>query len=565
MPTTVDLMGWNTVNALSFTSMNQGVLQLKNFPAKFHYADPDPSGDMTLDGTWADWSLCTGGGGMNVQMQCDIGTGTLKLGTDSTDLSKGWIKIQVNLEAVEAIDPSFKDMTGKGGTGNSLVVKKTGSNGVDPVVVLATSFDSQGSLKYIVKGIFQDALNASLDSFVQYFHSVVLNETAAQGDYQWLKPTTLAYAVTDGTTIDNSIFAALCMVEGDPATDDDGKPLANEVDGRLLEDIPAGANSVFAISAEKFVKHVLLTGAIRVIPGSAATDYDSAEDNLAFTNNKDLSWGEFVLESGEKVTPTIPAKGFRISVENDQIKLEFTGVHFVSYRTAFGDDVNIDLVQFFKLGVEKKPDGSGYVLIVKNDDNDTDIPAMSLHATVTPTKAEEDFDWAMIGIGAALAILPVGLGLIKLGKSAIQLGSKVVNLIKGVDGAAEVSVELGEMTSLLTQDSVVATQDVADAASVADAEASQGASAARTGMAMRYLTLANKFCIAGGVVTALVGISDPIGEKLAKHDVSQLPTIEGFASACLGATSWPNMSNWKLVDVRLANALILYGNLSPQS
>ncbi len=561
MPTAIDLMGWDTVNAISFTSMNQGVLQLKNFPANFKFSDDG----IDLSGAWADWSICTGGGGVNVQMQCDIASGQLSMDGSNTDLAKAWIKIQVNLEAVEKIDPAFKDSTGKGGTGTSLMLKTSGSSGLPAVIVMATSLDSVESLKFVAKGMFQEALNADLSGFVQFFHSVLLNETAAQGDYQWLKPTFLGYAVTDGTTNDDSVFAALSMLEGDKPIDDSGQPLADEVDGRILEGMPSNANSVFAISAEKFVQHVLLTGALRVIPGTQAADFDQAEDNLAITNNQDLCWGEFLLESGEKVKPTIPARGFRMSVEEDQIKLEFTGVNFVSYATAFGENVSINLVQFFKLGAQKKTDGSGYVLIVKNDDDDSDIPAISLHATVTPTQAQQNFDWAMIGIGAALAILPLGTGLVKAAQGAIKIGSRIVNIVQGAGDAAEVGIEMTEMTPLLAQDGVIATADISESAQVADSEASAGSAAPRSGMALRNLTLANRFCIAGGIVTGLVGLMSPIGKALAEHDVSQLPTIDGFAAACLGATTWPNMSDWKLVDVRLGGALILYGQLSPQT
>ncbi|OYX03828.1 MAG: hypothetical protein B7Z15_18100, partial [Rhizobiales bacterium 32-66-8] len=93
----------------------------------------------------------------------------------------------------------------------------------------------------------------------------------------------------------------------------------------------------------------------------------------------------------------------------------------------------------------------------------------------------------------------------------------------------------------------------------AEAFANQGAPLSAQGAL--YLS---RFGILVGVIGAVTTIAGNINKLMVLHDGSldtdKVPSLDEFLDNVLGASAWPDVTDWQLKDVELAQSLLLYGD-----
>lgn len=553
MPSEIDLFGWDTAFAISYAQANAAIVAAKSTPPTFDYTDSDTG--VRVQGTWGDWQITTGGDGQNLQMSCPITSGKATGGgADSVDLSGSQLQIQVRLDKVPDPARAFTDPTGSGGTANKLVVQTAGTDTNPAVAIIASQFPhASGLLQAALPEIFQTYFIANIAQFNHVFSVLMLNETADKGDYQWLKPTDMSYAVADASdgSMDKSVMAVLAMTEGKPIG-----AAAHQIDPRILVDLVAGANSAFAISGEKVLEHIFLPGAMAVIQGSTRDDFNITNDNLYVVNAKDLTWGNFQLDDGHTVAPKIKAGNFRMGLQEETVLLEITGATFnwPSWHGPGDIEVSMNMTQYFEFGLKQNPDGT-YAFVPKTGSTNV----QNITVSVTTSKAVDIFS-ICVGIGTAVVLAVGGAILSKV----ISTASTVA-----VRSATEGAIEITEQTIQEAEQQAgrEAMQEVEQEGAQAASQSIENADNPSFLQKFTSAIAANKWKILGGVMVAIVsGIAGSVAEIIklvAEGDTTKVPPFDGFAANCVGATKWPDTSGWALKDAGLRGPLVISGELQP--
>jgi hypothetical protein len=465
------------------------------------------------------------------------------------------MKIQVNLSKIPNPDYPAKDKTGSGGTVETMQVKSQGTHDNPSVSIISSEFPKvpAGLLKEALPNIFQNYFIAHIASFNQVFAAVDVNVKADKGDYQWLKPTYTSYACADtvGGGLANGVFAVLSKTDGSSAAE-----LSQEVDNRILQSLPNSANSALAISPEKALKHIFMPGAVYAIQGSTLDDFEITNDNMWITNNKDVVWGNFELDNGKTLTPTIKKNNFQLGLVDQTVQLKIIDAtaKWPDWKGPGEIDVHMNITQHFEFELKQNSTG-GYVFVPKPDTNGTSVKEIVTNVTVS--KGVEIFE---ICVGIAVSII----------------GAVVGGAIGGLfDAGSAVATETAEQgTVTITEDAVneVSEQAGTEAVENAEREAAEGASesvsnAAKPGYLAKFKNAitANKWKIfggaMGGILTSPVGMISTFMKLVADGDLDKIPTFDGFAANCIGATTFPGSTGWDLKSAGLNGPMVITGDL----
>jgi len=546
---TLDLFGWQTVFAVTYPVVNTAIAEAKSTPAGFDYTDTDAG--LAMSGTWATWQVVDGGAGPGLQLQCPVTTGTVTLAGRSTDLSGGVLQIQVDLDLVPDPEAPVSDPTTSGGMPHHLVVRRVGSATHPAVAVVGTDFANvSGLLADALPAVFAAWFNEHIAEFNHVFATLVLNGTAAQGDYQWLKPTATGYACAnapDGADAD-SVLGVLCM------TDTPAPPaLSHQVDPRLVFQLPEPANSAFAISSRDFLGHVLAKGAALCIQGASVGDFVVTDDEEWIVNTADLVWGDFALDDGTIVSPTIKAQNFQMGLQGGKIVTRITDASFAWPKWKAGTlTVHLNLTQEF--GLSLRQTDAGWLLVPT-----AGVATKELSANITADGNVLTFD-ILIGIGGAVLGAIVGA----VAGAALQA---VADVVTDATTGASIAVSREALDSAAVNLSDVELNELDQVAAKQGGEAITAA-ANDTGFVQKFSAAlqANKWKTFGGAIGALVGaqlgtISRWV-QVVANGDVENLPTLSAFAANAVGSTTWPATTRWEPVSVELPGAFVLTGKLS---
>ncbi len=578
----ISLQGWDTASVVTFDTMNKTIAaeiaaQKKNpklpepFPSSFSATNKFCG---SLQGTWGDWQLepDVTSAGEKITMACPIlqGSATDVTGA-SYQLNGAVVYISVTLQKVVQAAISINDITAsKTQTGNEkqhcLLVNSTPlapSANVPPQPAVDVISISPPALDMPFSPLFKQWFNANVGLINQIFFTAVLNETADIGDFQWLKPTDLSYATV---TANNgaAIFAALCLTDQGSATQGSATSLANQIDAGLANILPANANSVFVISGERFAQHFLRKGAAALFQGSDETnDFDIIGLDMIVTNNKDLLWRNVVLEDKTAVDLRVPAQGFSLNAVANRIELSFTGAYFIHPLAFIGNDkVSIDFTQTVFLAAGKNAAGD-VVLVTTNKDpadpNANEAPNLR-DCTVTATP-----DPTAVTAGRVLDIISIAASVLSLGSFAVgKWALNAANLSKSA-AAVRTALAAGEAAIAVALDANAALVDASTITqgNLAAAAAFTTGAAPLSAAAITYLT---RFAQFTGFIAALTGGMAIYQNYQVSQDgsinTSSFPSLDHFVANALGASQWPHLKTWTLVDARLQYCLLLFGNLS---
>lgn len=552
------LDGWHTANAVRYGILNDVIQRQGKMPPSFA-----EGGFVTgnIAGTWDTWTLvadsATAGGGVLLACKVKAGSGTDGLG-NTVDLTGAVVYALITLAKVPDAKTVVNDKTAQKDRSKvavaSLMPDGTPSPVADPVSVQQVM---PAALNGQFNTLFADALNRSIGMFDAVFHSVALNEVADVGDFQWLKPVELSYA-TAATLGGDAILAALCLTEAvDPSV-----KLPQSVPAVLTQDYPPGSNSVFVIAAEMFTREFLQKGVQKLFPKAAATDFDIVGDGLVMTNTVPVTWFNMVLGDGTQISPVIPAKGLTLQVVQDHLEFRVRGMTYDQPAFVGHNTYEIDFAQTAYLILGRNAAGDRVLIATYRDPADPNaigVPALrDCMINVTPNQALVVFQEVMDGVAMAASLF--GLGAFVAGKWVLSAGA-----FAATAGEVRTAIASGQAAMSLAMD---ASQVAVDAVTVADGNLAAAAAFAANGPALElsYAPYMLKFATYAGILDAVLTITSS-SLKLqtladGEIDTSNVPGLDDFLDNVLGASVWPHVKTWDLVDVRLAQSLLIYGNLT---
>lgn len=484
------------------------------------------------------------------------------------------------------------------GTNKEEMMADTAGDGTNPPATI-TNFTLPGATNIALADI-RDALtdwfNANLVQFRNIFHIVDFSDGLAGGKFDWIKPTKSDYAVADatGNTATQSLFSILSLTEGRPAP----SAIAAQIAPSIADGMPATANAIMAISPERFAQKILLDGAKSTLIGSKDADFEINALGTEITNKKKMPWQKIKLEDGTEVTPEVPAKGFKMRVEGDRIRLEFTDMSFdyPGWKLPGHETVTIGFTQFLYLELKKRDDGNHILFPTDKNPNDPKANGLPTIENLTinyklDAKAES-FEKGMLIAAVVLSVFTVGLTALSAAGWIIRAGSEAADAAtQGSNNA----VQNGTAMATFNQQALQPTTTAVNAAGVqytnfAALAAGMNTNGVYAGMAqvtavanntavpavastgMMFIT---KFSIGMTVLAAIAGLGTiatwtsygvATGKHITDDDIDKINirlTLEEFLNELLEPFDWPSAGDqWELQDAQLAHGLLLYGKFS---
>lgn len=578
----LSLLGWDTTYVTSFTHANKAIEEKAIYPKTFEgdYKDDLFGLECSIKGSWNPWLLGTDAEGKNVSFICSIKPGGklyVKSSNQEFTLSDNAnVKVQVRLEYFNINDKTIEDNTGLGdGSQLNLRIKTNKDvNGNGPVVVLSSYlYDTPPSplVLDISEAILREWFLDNIDKFEHIFSYFLLNETAKDPNFQWLKPTTAYYGVATvdkdngEPDLDKSVFGVMSMVENRV-----NKTPQHTLDSRLL--YSSRSSSSFGISTPLFVEKWLESGLVSLQIGTKDQFY--IEDyGLTYRNKETIKFGTITNNDGNNVPAYVDPGKFKLGVVNNQIVLDIENLYWEQAR---GINGHVNFRQSYDItlqsGVDQKGKSYKNVLIpMENHD-----PTMLLSYSIEEWKRNENL---IIEVTTGLAIgLLVGF-IPFTGKVFSKLKSVVTKSFNRVSG--RMSAEIG---GAVTRELRTIAQEAGENADVflrrvsqdsmddigiflqggtASQVVNQVSNAPKDILAKMW---SNKFKLTGGIVAGAVGGMIPTVviqsmDHLAQKEFSKLPAIDSFISTCVGTTKWPSSSEFKLESAQLRGVFLLGGSL----
>ncbi|KAB7732510.1 TULIP family P47-like protein [Rudanella paleaurantiibacter] len=562
----VDLMGWDTVFALSLEALNDSIVAQNTTPPSF--SGTDPQGGASVSGSWGPWSV-TGGEGTGIYIKCPVKTGQLTVpgsGNPFT-LDGGSVCVEITLQQNKA-PQQIDDSSAKPGTGTTyhFQANSTSEDPFQQPKVIGVSFTTvTGYIVYACEAAFGNYFNNNLSAFDAVFSAVRLEEEAIEAGKQWLKPQVSLYAMASpgssvaadgsgGTPCDQiqqgAYFGILSLTSPAP-----GKLPQQNFDLQMFAPFAKTTpptNSVFAISGPLAMQNMIMQSASLCVKQSSVSDFKITNNGITVTNVNTLNWGDFQFDKNDPtsiVTPSIAPGNFQLTLDGSQFHLSISQAAFTTPDGSC--DVKITADQYFNFGATKLSDGKYYFT------PDPGLGTNSIRADVTANKG---FEIAMIiesvVIGVAFGFIGSSLGE-ALGDA---LSSGTSSATEGaVEGTAEdIENSISEMSEEEIQQ---ATQD-----SLTDATDSISSEGENTGG--KTGIFANKFKVWGGVLGGMFGI--PVGllpqimTAIYNNKITQgnVPTIDDFAANFTGTVQWPQVSSWQVTGGTFQGAFLLAGSAS---
>ena len=391
--------------------------------------------------------------------------------------------------------------------------------------------------KAIIKDLFRQWFEANLDTFTTVFASVNLNAKADVGQFQWLMPTHVSYAVAEESSLPDGIFAVLCMTE-----DRDPTGLGHQVSPYA---IPAGQRSAFLISPERYLTKMLLPGiGMMFAKPSGASDSDWPDkyfDRLpdgSITNNKMISIAQLEIEEGQTREAFIPARQFSVRISDKLLEINFVNMHHDYQHALSWLKVNHTIVS---TATAKLLDGQKFSL-------EPGEGTHSIFVTKDPTA-----EWIEIGI-IATTLLFMGAGMIKGAARTWRAGVPVAEgNVLAADGTYIVN---GPLTR------AEATRDALRGATGCMAVFRRGAlkvSDALSAFWQNYrATWMAGVSTATGGTAAIMKIIELIADK---DSQDMLPNFNEFSAGVMAPIQWPDaQSEFEVQDIAFNRSFQVSGD-----
>ncbi len=500
---------------------------------------------------------------------------------------------------------------------NNLKVLQDEVSKEEPAVIIVTIENNKtsGIAAAVLPELLSEWFNANISDFNYVFSVLDLSPQLSKSDkYQWIKPTSTSYAVTDNGTLDNSVFGVLAMTQNRLAASN------HQVSNNAIPTGTGanGANAGFLVNGTVFLKNMMLSGARAIFCDAKEDDFTVTNDGLTIENNAKLTWGRF-KKSDSPVRSVSSKFSADLDAGNLTKDLQYAFGHWVSAgdQSVFvGIDVSgysIEVTEkgrswFLYKGEDKY---SGYLL--EPDDN-----KINAYTALVVTIEKNQFKMSLIHSYLEIEFIDlkypesweydvhinfteqVQLSLKEIDgrqifwydqiarnmtvnvtktqaavtveiiedviTTVIGLVAAVAPVIDGIRGA----VAVGEVTedagsAMVTAKGFQEAYNIVEDDWVLLDEADAGANAARqvrggwTGFKNAFT--ATRWKVLGGIagaITAIVGgeqLIYKIIEDCAKGDWEKVPAFDEFANEVIVPYSWPGISGYDLKCSWLAGSL----------
>lgn len=528
----VSTFGWDTTYTTTYKIINESICKHSTSPTDFNnhdkpvtlenafasgrfldystmhhlFSSVSETAPVFLSGEWKQWSLELLGNGNLIFMRLPIKSGYIELpGYGKGNLANGYIIAEIRLQIIG-------------------VDKKSIVLGNEPEMEVSIhrhffpDIEAGSVMELLIDGAFKNYLNSKdvITQFKQVFCTVSINDKAT-GDFAWLTPSDLSYAVFAPdyeATENNCLYSMLCM------TDNGKAPLEiqKSVDSEVFNGKTKGANAVLCISPQKFCAHVLMEASQKLILGSQASDYAYSISGTNLYNVKEITMKNVEINTGKMVDLKIAAGNYNIRIVNDHLET------FITNATYSKPLYNVYINFNQKIGFETKESGKDTVFVPKEGDYFNAVT----HVEIEPTESAKVLQWVGIGIDILSALLLIAGGVVgKLSKVA-STGSRVV--VEADTAAVAISAVAPEVASAIVKGTT------------------------------KGISVANALIIGGSVATLIgIGLSltKTITLAIATKDYSKIPTLEKFAVNLLSKLKWEGVEDAKLLGARLNDAFLL--------
>ncbi|QDX94824.1 hypothetical protein EEL30_22565 [Brevibacillus laterosporus] len=594
----LSLMGWDTSYVTSFSNVNKNIQQKKLYPEKFYYEFTDTSLgfplEFSLNGTFDSWEITTGADGQNVNFICKINENSflhyitadkmyrLASREDPNPVLEPYMKIQLKLKYLNSTEKTITDSTGKGnGYQVDLKVKTDqDTSGDQPVILVKTHFSNEipELIAMFVEIMFKNWFNENIDKFENIFSHLLLEETAKDENFQWLKPTDKYYGVAEGKdengqpSLDTSVFAVMTMVENRK----NNYP-QHTVDARLLHAVKNAKDtndSAFGIDMPLFVDKWLGRG-LNIMQVGTPDQFEKTDNGLFIQNKERIQFGTVYDHNENEVPSYVDPKKFRLGITNNQMVLDIEDLTWEQARGIIG---HANYTQHYGLSLKSGVDelGKEYKNVL--------VPSEEGEATLTLTYTLEDWyqrEQLIIEIATGLA-LSIAAGAFFSATSAVfrqasayisQQFSKIgTTMMRAVISLKELLKRAGTNASQAARREMIelTTFNITRAPSYVGLNSPgvmyQVLQQPRT-LWSRIWEISSKSALvftqmavigaAGMLPTAIAKYLD----YLAEEHYSELPTIDAFLANCVGAVKWPDNSELQVETARLQGIYLMGGKL----
>jgi hypothetical protein len=345
-------LGWDTTFAIRLPDANKALAKSGKYPSDFEIM-VDPEENYGVKGTFGGWQIARGGSGGILFMSIPIVTGTMTSGKKTYKMDGATVYISVKLKFLPAVpvpQPSppnnnplleqvdlHSDDESRSAEDPAVVIQNmTFPNPQPPVLAVA-----------LMKGAMQEWFLQNLIRFTYVFSSVNLNEIAAQGEFQWLKPTYTSYAYFEPEDTKapetECVFGVLNMT-----TDSSPEGLSKQL---APHSIPQGQRAGLNIGMGRFLNNVIMPGLYKGFDGATTASFKVTSDNQMIVNTGELKMAS--VRSG--LIDYIPyVQNFELQVKGGEIQLHTrTKIDISPGIVAW-----VDTISYQKIILIDKPDGT---------------------------------------------------------------------------------------------------------------------------------------------------------------------------------------------------------------
>lgn len=584
-----DTYGWDTVYAVKYSDVNAAI-------AKAGVSQTLPQVDVTSGnesitintGDFGDWALTTGGDAKMVRM--DVPITAIRYQDTGASVDKVCdnllAKIVVCLEFIPQRDNTLYD-AGDDAEWMELRIAHAplGDNSGGAAVSVTDIEDTAGTTnpptsdeRDFIQQALAQWLNVpdNLKEFNHVFAAVNLNDKAGvdeytesedeehkANDFRWLKPKRLGYAVADGPTLADSVFAVLATTERDEGEPEpDPEDLFHRVSANA---IPEGQRSAFLLSKERYLKKMLLPGAGKFFTGPVAAvdgkswpqDYFELEGSgTSIRNTDDVYIRELEVHTG-KQRAEVKAGNFAVHLRDDCLEVEFVDMHhpfsgFLSWVDTF-HTIRSQAVPRLRVVDAEDKDKKTFKKTLFDLEPSTASNAVHSHDVIAVKSAATQ--WVQIGLlGTTLLFTIVGLArayqLFKAGDAAIKVSGATMNAANTARAASALPLPAGQ------------TAEAAAAGANAALTAMTGAIEARWAVTAIWQIYRTTALATIGTVLGIAGGTISLLEAIANRDAqNMLPDFKEFTSRVMSPVRWPTEeSEFTPADVCFNGSFQISGN-----
>lgn len=534
-----DTFGWDTVYAIRYADVNQAIVN--DWPSPSIRID-QASGPASIAGDFQPWRVVTGGGGHLVHMEARV-PALLYNGSTTYDATA---EIEVQLEfvpqPVAGVRGARLPRGVSGGSWQDLRLKVGANTAVSIMDVSYTGVAPNDIDKAIIKDLFRIWFNApaNLQNFNTVFVSVNLNAKADVDAFQWLSPTHVSYAVAEGGTLPDGIFAVLCMTENRDAT-----ALAHQVSPYA---IPEGQRSAFLISPERYLRKLLMPGIGLMFarPADAGPSkpwpeayFELQPDGVTITNTAEIRIAQLEVEAGQTREAIIPQAGFAVRLEDTRLAIDFTNMRH-DYKHGLLSWLKVDhtirstatatLREGQKFALDPS-DGTHTIVVTKN------------------TTAE----WVEIGMISATLLLI---------SSGMAMGAYRTYVTGGAVATGNAFTQTAELTDVAAVPDDLATAEAAQGATGCLATLGGGLTRSKSLLSafwQNYRATWFAFASTGtGGATSIMKVLELIANQKSERF---LPGFNEFSAGVMAPVQWPNaQSEFEVKTVAFSRSLQAAGD-----